>query len=225
MNAIRRSRSGSNSMEDQDNTTVDPNVDITAQGPIMPNPNIKSEEEPLDTFLQKLKTSEDYRKMIIPRSFKLTQDQTDQVVGKFAENQELSWNQAMVVIALLFQSGGTNRSCDGNLQVKIFNKDIKLANLRKALNECKLKGNERKLARSLATQIAEISIKLSIPGNLAKKISREYPERKFAMEELVWLSEFQVDNPSCPEESRKLISDCFKNRKDNTGAKKPKGKR
>jgi hypothetical protein len=125
----------------------------------------------------------------------------------------------------LFQSGGTNRSCDGNLQISIFGKDIKLANLRKILNECKLKANERKLARAIASEIAIISKEFKIPGNLAKKITRDFPERKFTMEELVWLSEFQVDNPECPEESRKLISDCLKNRKVNPGANKTNKKR
>lgn len=126
---------------------------------------------------------------------------------------------------MLFQAGGTNRSCDGNLQVSIFGKDIKLASLRKTLTENKLKASERKLARSMASTIAKIAEEIGIPGNLAKKITRDFPERKFTTEELAWLSEFQVDNSDCPEESRKLISDCLKNNKNNTGANRPKRKR
>lgn len=211
---------------DKDLTPETNTISISTDGMSTSQTNsTPSDDESIEDFLQNLKASEEFQKMIVPRSFQLTDTQTKEVVDKFAESQKLSKNQALVVITLLFQSGGTNRSCDGNLQVSIFNKQIKLANLRKVLNECKLKANERKLARSLASKIEKIAKELSIPGNLAKKITREFPERKFTMEELVWLSEFQVDNPSCPEESRKLISDCLKKRKENTGAKKPKGNR
>ncbi len=106
----------------------------------------------------------------------------------------------------MFQSGGTSRGCDGNLEVTAFGKTIKLSSLRKSISDKKCKAGERKLARTLASEIAEISIKFIFPGNLTKKISRSYPQRKFTILETAWLSDFQVDNFDCPEEFRRLIN-------------------
>lgn len=177
------------------------------------------QKEDLKQFLTEFKKSDEFQKMVIPRSSTLTELQAKEVVAIFAEKQKISINQSLTVITLLFQSGGTNKSCDGNLLIRIFGKEFKLANLRKVLAECKLKAGERKLARFLANDIATIALELEIPGNLAKQIQRDYPQRKFTMEETVWLSEFQVDNPKCPEESRQLISDTFKNRKNKQNSK------
>lgn len=173
-----------------------------------------------EDFLENFKSSDDFKKMIVPRSTKLSELQAEEVLTKFAEKHKLTRNETLLVITLLFQTGGTNRSCDGNLTVTVFSKEIRLASLRKTLVECKLKASERKLARTLGTQIFQISKELEIPGNLAKKITREFPERKFSTTELAWLSEFQVDNPECPEESRKLITESFKNRTGNKNKNK-----
>jgi hypothetical protein len=180
---------------------------------VPPNSEPDKNHETMDQFLQKFKKSEDFQKMIIPRNIRLTHSQSYDVLTNFATKHELHINQALVVIALLFQSGGTNRSCDGNLQVNVFGKEIKLASLRKSLAECKLKACERKLARALATKIATISKELGIAGNLSKKISRSLPDREFTLEQQVWLSEFQVDNQDCPESLRKLIFEALKTRK------------
>lgn len=182
--------------------------------------NVSSEnKEKLDDYLEMFKKSTEFQKMIFPRSTTLSNLQTTNVVELFAQKNKLTTNQAKIVIAMLFQAGGTNRSCDGNLQVSIFDKEIKLASLRKCLSECKLRGSERKLARSLATEIYKISLTLNIPGNLAKKIAREYPDRDFSIEQAAWLSEFQAENPDCPDEIRQLILETFKNRKANTNTK------
>ena len=120
---------------------------------------------------------------------------------------------SLIAIAILLQSGGTTRGCDGNLQTTIASKPYKLSQLRKALSESKLKNCERKLARTLAEPIAEIAFKFSIPGNLSKQIIRAHPERSFTAEETVYLSDFQADNPNCPEIIRRFILEAFDTKK------------
>lgn len=131
------------------------------------------------------------------------------ILEKIKDNTQLqSTEEALAVIAVLFNQGGSVRKCDGNLTVKIFDKEIKLAVIRKSLRECSAKLGERKLARTYATQIQEISLLLEVEGNLAAKIRRNNPEMDpMTIEQTSWLSEFQLENPDCPPELRKLIQE------------------
>nr|QYB22877.1 hypothetical protein [Nitzschia ovalis] len=121
--------------------------------------------------------------------------------------------ESVTVLAFLFQGGGTARSCDGNMVVTVFDKDVKLGDIRKILKEAKCNRAERKLARSLANDIYEISATLEIDGNLYKKIQRSNLEREFTSDERAWLSDFQSDNVDCPIKLRNLIVETFQKKK------------
>ncbi len=172
----------------------------------------------LDSFLETI-TEE----VIVPRSSTITITQKNEILNIFSKQQDLSLNEALVVTTILFQSGGTAKSCDGNLQCIMFGKTIKLAYLRKALAEAKCKGLERKFARSIADDIIKISNKLKIAGNLSQKILRANPERTFTMEETFWLSDFQSENLNCPEILRNFITKSFETRVSNSS--KPQTKK
>ena len=160
----------------------------------------------LDAFLQKNATMA----IPLPRSIVLDQAKTNEVLENFAAKHELTVPQAIVVITILFQSGGTNRSCDANLQANLFNKNIKLSSLRKSLAVCKVKDCERKFARSLADEIAKVASFYKIPGNLSLKIQRLKPQLgNISMEILVWLSDFQSSNPNCPPIALGYINEAF----------------
>lgn len=171
------------------------------------------EKKDLKTFLKE--NSSNLVNITVPRTIALNNKQVTEVIDNFKNKQKLTKNQALVVIALLFQAGGTNKSCDGNLEVEAFGQKVKLANLRKSLTECKLKGSERKLARALADDIHLISKELSLPGNLAMKIQNMDPNNIIPIEIQVWLSDFQAKNPNCPQEARSLINTAFQQRKVN----------
>lgn len=148
----------------------------------------------------------------LPRSSTITKTQASEILKLFAKNQELNPEQAKVAMTILFQSGGTAKSCDGNLNITIYEKTIKLSYLRKAASDSKCKGCERKLARYFADEIYMISEIYNIPGNLYKKIARDNPQRQFSTAESAWLSDFQVDNPNCPEALRNYIASTFRAR-------------
>lgn len=180
-----------------------------------------STDQPLEEFLKEFK-----EEIHSPRSSQITKNQAEIIIENFAEQQKLSKNQAKVAISILLQSGGTAKSCDGNLSINIFGQTIKLAYLRKSLAESRCKGFERKLAKCMADEIAMICTSLKLPGNLTNKIKRLNPDRQFKLEETVWLSDFQVDNENCPELLRRFITDSFErkpnikqqqNQKKNTG--------
>jgi hypothetical protein len=159
-------------------------------------------------------------KVTLPRSPSLDNTQVEEVLEEFSTKQGLNKNDAKVVIAILFQSGGTNRSCDGNLQTTFKDKTIKLAYLRKALATCKLKNNERKLARALADDIALIAEALNIPGNLYSSIQRLNPEIIIDPKMSVWLSDFQANNNNCPAQAKTLINNFFEKRNSSKTNKK-----
>lgn len=170
------------------------------------------ESSSLEEFLDELQ-----EEINLPRSTQITPTQANTILEKFSEQQKLTINQAKVVISILLQSGGTAKGCDGNLTINIFGQAIKLAYLRKALAEVKCKGYERRLAKHVASEIAMVCTKLKLPGNLTNKIKRLNPDRQFTLEETVWLSDFQVDNPACPELLRRFIAESF----DKKGTSKP----
>lgn len=164
--------------------------------------------ENLDDYLKNLDETQK-RNVSIPRSTTLNPDQVEIVIESFSTKNNLNRNQALVVISALFQSGGTSKGCDGNLTIEAFSKSFKLATLRKSLTDNKCKGKERKLARTLADEIYKISTHFGFEGNLTKKIKRIFPDKEINLSESYWLSDFQVDNPNCPEKLRNLILSSF----------------
>jgi len=161
-----------------------------------------------EKFLASLKNVKN--SLELPRSAKLTPAQTEQVLSDLQQKYKLKRDQVITILTILFQQGGTARKCDGNLTVKIFNEEIKLSEVRSSLRKAGLKNAERKLARTLGTTLYLIAERLELPGNLAKKVQKNYPDVKFSPSELAWLSDFQSDNEECPGPLKTYIIECFK---------------
>jgi hypothetical protein len=160
-------------------------------------------------FLESLKKEKE--RIINPRTGKLGAETAEKIITDL--KNLLNFNdpqQAMASVAVLFQQGGTARSCDGNLNTVIFGTTVKLADIRRVLKDNRCVKSERKLARSYATSIKIICEALQIPGNLSSKIIRKYPEMTFTIEEKVWMSDFQSDNEDAPSHIRTLIMDTYK---------------
>ena len=66
-------------------------------------------------------------------------------------------HEAIATIAVFFQQGGTARSCDENMGIKLFEKSIKLAKIRKILKKNFCNRAERKLARTFANEIQKLA--------------------------------------------------------------------
>jgi hypothetical protein len=160
-------------------------------------------------FITKLKKEQ--KTMSVSRSSTYTQEKSTEVLDKIQTDLKVKDRlEALTIIAVLFHLGGTARKCDGNLSVELFGRKTKLAEIRRNLRECGVAKSERKLARSFATEIRNICLELEIPGNLCSKIQKSDPDLEiFSIEEATWLSDFQVENPDCPAELRKLIGNLF----------------
>ena len=162
-----------------------------------------------ETLKNKLEKEKNF--YVANRSSRLRQGVITDILKTIEKQHNLNTpEEAIAVLALLFQQGGTARSCDGNMAVKIFDQEFKLANIRKILKNCSCAKGERKLARSLANEIKEIALIMELPGNLYNKIQNKNLSKNFTIEEKVWLSDFQSDNENCPAELRTLILETFK---------------
>ena len=142
------------------------------------------------SFLKQLEVERN--NIVIPRSSEISPSAVQTILDTVKTDLGLADNnQAIAAIAVLFQQGGTARSCDGNMTIKLFNKDIKLATVRKSIKNSGFNKGERKLARSMADDIQQVCLKLQLPGNLYQKIKRQNPDYKFNDEDPMWLSDFQ----------------------------------
>jgi hypothetical protein len=172
-------------------------------------------------FLDKL--LEEKKNFIQARTSTLPQGKVEEILETLKKTFGLAdTDQAIAVIASLFQQGGTARSCDGNLPTNLFGQNIKLADLRRVLKNLSCNRSERKLARSLATPIQKVSATLEIPGNLHSKITRIHSEVSFEKGDIYWMSDFQSDNPDCPSHIRKLITETFQKKGVKRTSKKKK---
>lgn len=162
---------------------------------------------------------------VTTRTSSLTRGIAEKILEQIKTQFELNdTGEALAILTLMFQQGGTARSCDGNMNIILFNKTIKLAEIRKILKALSFNRSERKLARTLANEIQEIALIMEVPGNLCHKIQKQDVERNFTIEEKTWLSDFQSDNEKCPTELRKLIQESFKKKKEEKTQKRSTGK-
>lgn len=162
-----------------------------------------------ESLIEKLKTEKN--QFFLARTAKLSTGVTEDILKDIQKFYELeSRGEAIAILAVLFQQGGTARSCDGNMSIVLFGKTCKLAEIRKILKQNSCNKAERKLARTLANEIKEIAEILETPGNLYSKIQKFNLTKKFTLEEKVWLSDFQSDNENCPIELRQLILETFR---------------
>ena len=139
--------------------------------------------------------------------------QTEKIVDAIIDETGLeSTEQALTLLAIIFQKGGTARQCDGNLEAEVQGKKLRLKTVRDCMRNVGLPRMERRLARSLATPIYEVCSSLNIPGNLARAILNN-ETTNVTDKDKAWMSDFQNDNEDCPERIRQLISNHFKNKK------------
>jgi len=147
--------------------------------------------------------------VMVSRSAEISESEAFSVLVEYSQRQKISANDALCIISILLQQGGTARSCDGNMTINFKGKDYKLAGLRAVLKDHSLARAERKLGRTLGSAIYTVCEKLGLPGNLDKKIKENNPEQLITASQSSWLSDFQSDNTDCPIELRKLITKSF----------------
>lgn len=136
-----------------------------------------------------------------------TEQESKQLIDKVAEKTGITVEQATVATAIICQRGGTAKKAQGTINVKIAGKTVSLTAIREIIKTNRFRITLRQWARANADLIYQICDHYSINGDLAKKISRNHNE--ITEKDMIWLSNFQMDNPQCPESLRELIMEHY----------------
>jgi hypothetical protein len=154
---------------------------------------------------------------------KLSQEEAQKIINNYASKTGVSFPLAALAAATLIQLGGTNAS-NNNIKCKLAEKEFHIKELREAIAFTNKKVTVRQLARTLSDTIIKVAKRSNIPGVLAKTLQNENPGVIFTDEELIYASEWNLENTSCPERVRKFLADRAKQKKEQTKNQKPQDK-
>jgi hypothetical protein len=144
---------------------------------------------------------------------KLTQEEANKILKTYAMKTGVSFPLASLAAAILIQLGGTNAS-NNNIKCKLAGKEFHIKELREAIAFTNKKATVRQLARTLSKTIISIAGLNNIPGVLAKTLENENPELEFTIQEQIYASEWNLENPDCPDRIRKLLAERAKQKKE-----------
>lgn len=129
--------------------------------------------------------------------------QGDALINTTADFLKTTPTIAFALIAIILQKGGTSKKAQGNIYAIVNGIRLDLNTLRDLAKKSNSTYTLRQWARTYANLIFTTCYTHGIEGDLAKKIARNRPEIQDT--EKIWLSNFQMDNPSCPENIRTLL--------------------
>jgi hypothetical protein len=135
----------------------------------------------------------------------ISDSQSFELIQTLATRKGVNTDVSLVAIAIICQKGGTSKKAVGSIYAVVNGKTFQLDEIRNTISST---GNFKKIslrqwARTNASIIHTISESYGIPGDLFKKISRKVDN--VSISDSYWLSNFQMDNPNCPQNQRNLI--------------------
>ncbi len=143
----------------------------------------------LDPSLLKVQSDDQFKKKIDT----LPPDQVEEVIRQYAQKSGTSSALATIGIAAICQAGGTNAG-NPSLKRTINGVVFELQTLRSVVSFVTGKGTVRQLAKSMRNVIAKISMANDWPGPLANALVKEFPDKKFNSNDLVYAAEYHDDN-------------------------------
>jgi hypothetical protein len=145
----------------------------------------------------------------------IPEDMVIETLGLIREQFNLPDNNyALIALCILLQKGGCNANKTTNIVIILENKNIDSKTVNKIIRDTCKNFTPRALARQLGKEIFEIAKLHQIPGNLALKLQRTYPDawnRITNPEKTYWASDFQVNTDGCPPEMANLIQTNYEN--------------
>lgn len=142
---------------------------------------------------------------------KFTEDEVIKITNLITESLTIrDDNITMILIAGVLQLGGSNQKAGNAVSYNLGEYSLSSQQLNNFIKKITKNGTNRQLARTLADEIAEIAIALNIPGDLHNQMLLEFPN--LSETEKTWCSNFQTQNPNCPENVRKWLVENFRSR-------------
>jgi hypothetical protein len=140
----------------------------------------------------------------------MSEDAAFQIVNNISEKKGTSVTVTVALIAGLAQNGGTNKGAGSSAKFSFEEKTLTAQELTTQIRKVQENGTIRQLARTMADDIAAVSTKLGIEGDLANQMRYDYPD--LSHEEAVWCSNFQTTNINCPVRVRNWLVDNYRKR-------------
>lgn len=147
------------------------------------------------------------------QSSQANQEAVDAVVTTIADSHYgKDKKMARAAIALLCQRGATNTNTGSKVQVKLGEKDkaniLRASDLQSA---CKKHGiTVRQMARTMRSEIHQFAKAYKEEGDLTAQYLRDNPD--MTEEDKYWCSNFQSENPECPQHIREWLLNDYKRR-------------
>lgn len=131
------------------------------------------------------------------------------IIQNIAKSKNLEIVQVMVLVAGLAQHGASNKNV-GTLTYTVDEKTLTNGEVNKAIANVDKNATPRQFYRSIRTDIQKIAEAFNEPGDLAKLMLQEHPN--LTITEQTWCSNFQTNNPECPEIVKKWLTENAKKR-------------
>jgi len=129
------------------------------------------------------------------------------LVKAVAKDRKTDDANAFLGIAIICQKGGTSKKAQGDIYATVNGIKITLNDIRNIIKTNNMKFTLRQWARTYASPIHRVCDIYSIEGDLAKILSRK--DDSLNPSDLIWCSNFQMDNPDCPVNVRDHIKSHF----------------
>jgi hypothetical protein len=141
----------------------------------------------------------------------ITKSQMDSIVMDVANEYRTDQPTALVGIFSTLQAGGTNKNKRSNIKITIADIPFQSKDINKIISKHCKDFTPRQFAVHYRTSIFQMAKKHNITGSCYVSLKRNYshmltgevPDEKF------WATDFQLDNPACPEYIRAALNQRF----------------
>lgn len=140
----------------------------------------------------------------------IDEESLKKIILKLQECKNCDETEALALISGLMQKGGSNKNATNLTRFEFGGHILSAQELQSLVTSIKPRATNRQLARSLATEIAEIAEVLGIEGDLANQMRYEFPDLR--SHHAVWCSNFQTTNPDCPDIVRNWLVNNYRAR-------------
>jgi hypothetical protein len=162
----------------------------------------------IDNLLSKLETDKANTKLeIASNQAKIEASDGETLIKAVSKEKKIDDANSFLAIAIICQKGGTSKKAQGDIYATVNGSKITLNDIRNIIKNQNMKFTLRQWARTYGSPIHRACEIYSIDGDLAKILTRK--DDSLNPSDLIWCSNFQMDNPDCPSNVRDHIKSHF----------------
>jgi hypothetical protein len=143
----------------------------------------------------------------MPDKLTATNKQINDIVTDISRHYNVPLTLGYIGLCSTLQAGGTNKNKRTNIKITIGGISFESRKINEFIYRYCKNLTPRQLARILSNDIFLIATKYKITGNAYVSLRRYYPQLLLETnpDERFWASDFQAENPNCPEYIRTAL--------------------